>query len=172
MKKLTLLVALLLVGFSANAIAANPSVSKTATATAVIVTPIGMTKTADLSFGNIVASAAGGTLVVSTSGGTTYTGVSAPSAAGTITAASFDVTGAAGMTYAITLPSTFTLSDGASHSMSVGTFTDAAASGTLGTLSGTGTQTINLGATLTVGASQVAGTYTNAADCTVTVNYN
>ena len=170
MKKLTLLLALLVVGFSANTFAANPQASATATATAVIVTPIGISKTVDLNFGNIVASTAGGTLAVSTVGGTTYTGVSAPSVPGTIAAAAFSVTGAANMTYAITLPNTITLSDGASHSMTVGSFVSNP-SGT-GTLSGTGAQTLNVGATLTVGASQVAGTYTNSTDLTVTVNYN
>lgn len=79
MKKLTLLLALLVVGFSANTFAANPQASATATATAVIVTPIGISKTVDLNFGNIVASTAGGTVVLTPAGVATPTGVSFPS---------------------------------------------------------------------------------------------
>jgi hypothetical protein len=40
-----------------------------------------------------------------------------------------------------------------------------------GTLTG-GSEVLNVGATLNVGAAQPAGTYTNAAGFTVTVNYN
>ena len=43
--------------------------------------------------------------------------------------------------------------------------------GAAGTLTG-GTQTLNIGATLNVGVDELAGTYTNASDLSVTVNYN
>ena len=62
MKKLTILVALLVVvGFSTNAFAQE---SATATATATIVTPIGITKSADMNFGNVASSGAAGTVVL------------------------------------------------------------------------------------------------------------
>ena len=35
-----------------------------------------------------------------------------------------------------------------------------------------GSQTLQVGGTLIVGAAQAAGTYTNTTDMTVTVNYN
>ena len=41
-----------------------------------------------------------------------------------------------------------------------------------GLLSASGSQTVNVGATLNVAANQVAGTYENTTDLKVTVNYN
>ncbi|MGA3287283.1 MAG: DUF4402 domain-containing protein [Bacteroidota bacterium] len=168
MKKLTLLIALLLIGLSANALAANPSASASASATAVIVTPISISQSGNnLSFGNIVASVAGGTVVVDPSGTPSYSGVSVPSTPGTITAAAFSVTGSAGLTYAITLPGSATLNSGG-NSMTLGTFTSSPSA--TGTLDGSGAQALTVGATLTVGASQAAGTYTGT--FSVTVAYN
>ena len=54
--------------------------------------------------------------------------------------------------------------------MSVGTFTSTPIA--TGLLSGAGTQTVTVGATLTVGASQAAGVYTSGTPFDVTVNYN
>jgi hypothetical protein len=67
------------------------------------------------------------------------------------------------------LPSTPTTVASGSNTMSVNAFTSNP-DGT-GTLTG-GTQTLKVGATLNVGASQAAGTYTSATPFTVTVNYN
>jgi hypothetical protein len=57
--------------------------------------------------------------------------------------------------------------------MAVGSFTSTPTITAGGVLAaGTGTQDVSVGATLSVGASQAAGTYTNNTDLTVTVNYN
>jgi hypothetical protein len=82
----------------------------------------------------------------------------------------FGVTGEAGFTYAITLPTdgAVTISDGASHTMAVNAFVSNP--GTTGTLSGAGTDTLKVGATLVVGNNQVPGTYTGSFN--VTVSYN
>jgi hypothetical protein len=53
--------------------------------------------------------------------------------------------------------------------MTVGTFTSTPTATGLLTL---GAQEILVGATLNVGANQVAGVYTNASDLSVTVAYN
>ncbi len=168
MKKV-LTIAALVLGF-ANANAQQTS-SATATASATIITPISIAKTADMNFGNIaVSSSAGGTVVLAPAGTRTTTGsVTLPATAGSPAAASFTVTGQGNYTYSITLPSTATLTDGASHTMTVGTFTSNPSS--TGTLS-SGTQTVSVGATLTVGAAQTPGTYTTSTPFTVTVNYN
>src|SRR3954469_12696318 len=78
----------------------------TATATATIVTPISITKTVDMNFGNVaVQSTTGGTVVLTPAGVRTKTGgVTLPTTNGTVTAASFTVTGTGNYTYAITLP--------------------------------------------------------------------
>lgn len=144
----------------------------TATATATIVTPISITKTVDMNFGNVaVQSTTGGTVVLAPDGTRTQTGgVTLPVTPGTVTAASFTVNGQGTYTYAITLPSTaLNLSDGASHTMTVTAFTSTP-SGT-GALTA-GTQTLNVGGTLNVGAAQTAGVYVSATPFNVTVNYN
>ena len=146
----------------------------TASATAVIITPIAISKTVDMNFGNVAVSAStSGTVVLSTASGRTTGGsggVTLPSTTGTVAAASFNVTGQASYTYAITLPTSATLSDGASHTMNVGTFTSNPSS--TGTLSSGGAQTLLVGATLSVSAAQAAGTYTSSTAVPVTVNYN
>ncbi len=81
-------------------------------------------------------------------------------------AASFDATGASDATYSITLPSSATLTSGA-NTMTIDSFTDDA--GASPTLPG-GSDTFNVGATLNVGATQAAGTYSGT--FSVTVNYN
>ena len=144
----------------------------TATATATIVTPIAIANTVDMNFGNVAAGAALGTVVLTPAGARSVTGgVTLPAIAGTVTAASFDVTGQANFTYAITLPAAATtIDDGGGNTMTVDTWTSSPTP--TGTLSAGGTQTLTVGATLNVGATQVAGTYVSATPFTVTVNYN
>ena len=144
----------------------------TASATGNIITPITISLVTSMNFGNIAVSpTSGGTVVLSASAGTRTStgGVTLPATAGTVTAANFTVSGASGYTYAITLPSSATITDGSSHTMSLGTFTSYP-SGT-GVLTG-GSQTLKVGATLTVTAAQAPNAYTNSTAVPVTVNYN
>jgi hypothetical protein len=149
---------------------AQPTVSATATATGTIIAPIAISKTADMNFGNIVSGAALGTVVLTPAGVRSKTGgVFLPGTAGTVAAASFTVTGAIGFTYAITLPAAATTVTSGGNTMTVDTWTSTP-TGT-GTLAG-GTQTLNVGGTLHVGASQAAGTYISGTAFSVTVAYN
>jgi hypothetical protein len=150
---------------------ASAQASASATATATIITPITITKTTDMNFGNVAVSAtAAGTVVMTPAGArTAAAGVTLPATAGTVSAASFTVNGQSGYTYAITLPSAVTLTDAASNQMTVNGFTSTPTA--TGTLAG-GTQTLNVGATLNVTAGQTPGVYTSATPFTVTVNYN
>jgi hypothetical protein len=150
-----------------------PSVSAQATATAnasaTIVTPISISKNTDMNFGNIATNGTVGTVVLSPASGRTFTGgVSLPATTGTVTAASFTVEGSGSYTYAITLPSSVIITSG-SDQMTVDNFTSTPA--TTGTLS-SGSQTITIGATLNLIASQAEGAYTSATPFAVTVNYN
>lgn len=162
------LLAIIFIGLSAAAMA---QVSATATASATIVGPIGITNTANMNFGNVAVSTVAGTVVMtpaavrSTTGGCTL-----PAVTGTVAAAAFNVTGAASYTYAITLPAVATTITSGGNTMTVGTWTSTP-SGT-GTLSAGGSQALTVGATLNVGASQAAGTYVSGTPFTVTVNYN
>lgn len=143
----------------------------TATATATVITPISISKNADMSFGNLAVQAGtGGTVVLAPAGTRTSTsGVTLPSATGSVSAASFTVTGSGSSTYSITLPSTVTLTHtGGVETMTASSFTSNPSS--TGALS-SGTQNIAVGATLTVAAGQLAGVYTSG-NFNVTVNYN
>lgn len=138
----------------------------TANATATVITPITITKTADLRFGKFAAST-GGTVVMSTASARSATGAVVLSTVDAGGAASFSIGGDANATYAITLPSSATISSGG-NDMTVGTFTSNP-SGT-GTLSGAGAQTLLVGGTLTVSNAQAVGSYTGTFD--VSVEYN
>ena len=104
-KLLTLLI--LITGFTSKSYS---QATTTATATATIVTPITLSKTADMSFGNIAVQAAtGGTVILAPAGTRTSTsGVTLPATTGTVTAAAFRVDGTGSYTYEITLTSTAT----------------------------------------------------------------
>ncbi len=154
------------------ATASNAQETATATATAPIVTPISITKTIDMNFGNVsVQSSVGGTVVLAPAGGRTSTGgVTLPAVSGTVAAAAFLVTGQEDYNYDITLPSSqIALEDGESHVMYVDDFTSNPSS--TGTLTA-GSQVVNVGATLLVGAAQAAGVYVSPTPFQVTVNYN
>lgn len=165
LKFFTLAIAIL--GFTATSFA---QVSATATASATITTPISITKTVDLNFGNVAVSTTAGTVILKPAGTRTTTGgVTLPATNGTVTAAEFTVEGAADYTYAITLPTEPITITGPGEPMTVSTFTSTPSS--TGTLTG-GTETIKVGATLNVAGGQAAGTYTSATPFEVTVNYN
>ena len=167
---LNIILGLLVVMASSSGLFAQATA--TASATAIIIAPITLTKTVDMNFGNIaVAASTGGTVILSTSGSRTTGGsggVTLPATTGAVTAASFTVAGASGYSYAITLPSSCTISDGSGHTMTVNSFTSNPSS--IGTLTG-GSSTLNVGATLNVSAAQTANTYTNSTGVSVTVNY-
>ncbi len=168
MKLKLILSAFVLMAIASNSIAQSTA---TATSTATIITPISISKTADMNFGNLaVQSGTGGTVVLAPAGTRTSTsGVTLPAAAGTVTAAAFTVTGSGSSTYAITLPASVVLThSGGVQSMTASSFTSNPSS--TGTLS-SGTQNFSVGATLTVAAGQLAGVYTSG-NFNVTVNYN
>lgn len=152
-----------------SAIAANVS----ATSTSTVVAPIKITKAEDLSFGSFAGGSTPGTVTVSPNGaraaggGTRLMG-------GTVTAAKFDVEGAAGAGYSITLDASAQLTSG-SDTMAFTTVSDlvggAITSGNVstGVLAG-GAQSIYVGGVLTVGAEQAPGTYTGTVSATVEYN--
>ena len=145
----------------------------TASLAANIITPIGLTKTTDLNFGNLAVSASTGGIAILSPGGIRSTGgaggVTLPSNTGPVAAGSFVVSGMAGYSFALILPSSSTISNG-SNAIVMDGFTSTPS--LTGVLSSSGTQTINVGATIHIAAGQPAGSYTNAIGLPVTVNYN
>ena len=157
-------------GLLALSVSSFAQVTASANAEATIVTPIGITKTVDMNFGNVAVSTSPGTVVLTPASTRTKTGgITLPTNNGTVTAASFDVTGEGNFTYSITLPAAATTINSGLNTMTIDTWTSTP-SGT-GALTA-GAQTLTVGATLHVGGSQAAGTYTSAVPFDVTVNYN
>ena len=138
----------------------------TSSATAKVVVPITVSNTAPLAFGSFSAGS-GGTIMIGTDGARSKTAGVVLLNASTGAAAAFAVNGESNATYTITLPTTVQVADGG-NTMSLGSFVSNP-SGT-GTLSGSGAQTINVGATLTVADGQTAGNYTGSFN--VSVEYN
>jgi hypothetical protein len=149
----------------------NAQATASATATATIVSPITITKVTDMNFGNIAVDATlGGTVELSPASTRIATdGVTLPGTTGTVSAASFEVTGTSGFTYSITLPTEIILF----HSLGMDQMQ---ANNVVSTPSGSGTlvggiDVINVGATLDVPPSATPGVYTSP-NFDVTVNYN
>lgn len=159
MKKLSVLGAVMAaVLLSGQAQAAN---SVSAGATVEIAAPIAITQDTALAFGNIGPSATAGTVTISLASAKSVTG-GVTDLGGTSAAGAFTVTGASGATYSVTVPASVTLT-GAGDDMSASLTNDGG-----GTLTG-GTDTFNVGGTLSVGANQAAGSYSGT--YTVSVNY-
>ena len=157
--------------FNGQAQTGDP-VEETATATATIVTPLTLTNAGNLNFGNITATTAGGTVILAPGGERTESGVQLPTTSGTVSAASFDVTGEANYAYTVTLPETHEITkEGSTETMDLSDFTSSLTDNTE-LLDAEGLGSFTVGATLTLAASQVSGTYTNASGFTVSVVYN
>ena len=173
MKKIIFFAAIAMIAFTTNAVAQSTATDFAVT-NATVIAPITITKTIDMSFGNLVSTVAGGDVNLPTSGARTGdVDILLGSDNGTVTAASFDITGEASYSYGITLPTSLDVTDVASSTtMAVGTFVSLPAATGSGTLSTGGTQTLLVGATITLGAGQAAGDYTNTTDMIVTVMYN
>lgn len=153
-------------GLAGSAAAATAS----GTASAEIVSAIAISNTTGLNFGQIAPSGSAGTVSVSTAGVRSSLGGVTLGNQVTVTAAAFAVTGAPDNVYSITLPAdgTITLTSGASPAMAVDGFVSDPASP--GTLSGAGTDTVNVGATLSVGVNQPNGNYSGLFNVTVAYN--
>jgi hypothetical protein len=174
MKKLTTLfaAALLIIGFAVNSSAQGTSASATASAT--IVTPIAINKTVDMNFGNVAVNTTPGTVILAPDGTRSRTaGVTLPAVAGTVTAASFTVTGVANATYAITLPTTPTTVTSGANTMTVDAWMSTPDPiNPNGLLDNSGTQILHVGATLNVAGSQAPGLYVSGTPFVIVVDYN
>lgn len=144
----------------------------TGSAKATLAGAISLTETTGLNFGGIVNSLvnpATATVVVPDNGGALTYGAGVSAADASATRGIFTVNGDSGLTYTVTLPTSTTITDGAS-TMTVDTFTESAASVTH-TLGGTG-DTLYVGATLTVADPTVNANGVYIGNYTINVNYN
>lgn len=122
-----------------------------------------------LAFGSFAPGVSSGAVTISAAGARSSGGGVFLVASGAGSAASYTVGGTSSATYAITLPSNgvVVLTSGP-NSMAVNNFSSNPV-GT-GVMGGGGTQTLAVGATLTVGANQATGSYSGSFN--VTVEYN
>lgn len=153
----------------------SAQVSATATATAEVVSVISIVKTVDLSFGIVARSNVPGWVQLSPANVRTTTGGATLLAqTGTVTPASFTVSGEGALTYAITLPTSLILTNTTgtgAEVVTVNNFTSLPTVATGGTLTA-GTQILTVGAELAMSPNQVSGVYVSGTPFTVTVNYN
>ncbi len=166
MKKLNLLFAgaLLITGFSTTYAQSTAS----AEASARIVSPLQITKTADLKFGNIAAGPSAGTVEMGTNDVRTAAGGVTLIAAGNVSnAAAFDIIGYPDATFTISIPGSILISSGA-NDMMVDNFVSSL--GATSALDAQGEAALKVGATLNVDANQAVGLYTGSFDVTVAYN--
>jgi len=145
-------------------------VDATANASVTILSPLSITPTGlGMNFGNVVSSSTLGTVVLTSSGDRTVTGgAGTMGQAGSVSAATFDVTGQKDATYSIALPLLATLNQESGTlgvAMTVTAFTSSLTASALplvwnGVMGTAGTGTFNVGGTLNVGMNQAAGLYT------------
>lgn len=153
------LAAAALTALTVGSTAANAATA-TATAKAKILGQITVTKTADLDFGTVVVGATGGTVAVDSAGARTC--ATALLCSGTSTAARFTVSGTNGQVVTVASDSSVSLTSG-SNNMS------ASLSPSVSSMTLAGSDSFNVGGTLTVPANQAAGNYSGT--FAVTVNY-
>ena len=150
------------------------SAEATANSSVRIIQPIAISKVLDMNFGVLIANSGGYTVTLNVTGDNLRTAPAGVALTGGTTyqdtpaLASFTITGEPNTSFAIGLPSSISLSNGTA-SMTVDAFSSSL--GVTSTIDATeGEATLNVGATLAVGANQASGLYTSTFD--VTVNYN
>ena len=148
----------------------NPTASASATASANIIQPLEIVKTADLAFGNIASGTSEGTVVIATDGARTSTGGVTLIEAGNVSnAASFDVNGLADASFTIEVPASIVIeTEGGADQMTVDNFVSSLGADSV--LDANGEATLNVGATLNVSAQQAAGLYSGSFDVIVAYN--
>lgn len=167
MKNLTTAATLALSAVLLSAGAAHAAGTTGSSASAEIVAAVSISNNGGLNFGQIAPSAVIGTVTVAPNGDVSKSGGVTLGNGTTATASSFAVTGSIGNTYAITLPSS-TLLTGPGVNLTVDGFESTPDA--IGTLSGAGTDTLLVGATVHVGVSQAAGAYSGTFNVTVAYN--
>ena len=150
-----------------NSLFSQASATANFTASATIIQPIGITTTNDMQFANIDARN-GGAVILTPENTRITNGDIELAEGGTVSAATFEVTGQTGFAFGISLPKgSHRLSSG-SESMLLQDFTTNYDGSSI---AGDG-KTIKVGASLIVNPNQQPGNYKTNGDLQVTVNYN
>ncbi len=165
MKNIYLLLTIIALCFT-NIIFAQATANFSASVT--IIQPIGITTISNLSFSNVDAKN-GGEVTLTPNSTRTTNGDVELAEGGNVSAASFEITGESGYTFAVTLPSdNYVLSNG-NETIEINNFTSDFNNETA---LADGSQIINVGATLKINPNQTPGNYVNQGGFNVAVNYN
>ncbi len=143
-----------------------PTTGVNQTANATVRRSLVVTKNSDLAFGTMLVPTGTGAVIISTAGvrstsGTAPTLITGPA----FSAASYTITGESGTTFSITVPASFTMTNGTT---TLTVTTTASSTGTQ-TLTG-GTFALSVGGSVAVAATNTRGAYTGS--FTVTLTYN
>ena len=148
---------------------AGGSVTGTANASATVLSPVSITKTQDLLFGQVVrpSNASSNTVTLDTNNAVTVTGAGNGSVvSSTTSSAKFNITAPAATTYTTVQSLVFTQAGLTNIAASA----PVAETGTLGTIPAGGVQAIDYGGQFDMSAATTAQAYTGT--LSVTVNYN
>jgi len=168
MKKVTIiLTGVILMTIGTLSVNAQSTATASALSSATILEHLTLVKNGNLAFGGIITDTDGGSVVIAAAtGAPTYNGLPAQLTA-TTSAAQFTANGEDGATFAITLPTTTTITNGTpANDMTIGNYLSSV--GTTGVQLTGGEKEFFVGATLTIGAAQPAGLYTGSFPVTVT----
>lgn len=166
MLRITILILFLSI-ITVNSLFSQASATANFTASATIIQPIGITTTNNMQFANIDAKN-GGAVILTPDNTRITNGDIELAEGGTVSAATFEVTGQTGFAFGISLPKgSYRLSSG-SESMLLQDFTTNYDGSSI---AGDG-KTIKVGASLIVNPNQQPGNYKTNGDLQVTVNYN
>lgn len=171
MKKVTIILTgvILMALTSVNVFAQSRA---TASSTATLITPISISKTADLEFGTIASSQTAGTVEMAFDNTATATGgVTLMAGGASRSSAKFNVVGEGTSLCSITYPTSLTLTPGSGQTLLVDNILSDVGSPSATFSLVDGSRVIAFSAILNVPASTVAGVYTNANELAVTVNY-
>lgn len=148
---------------------AQTSATATATVSATIISAISITKMQDMNFGTITAAGQGSVTLSPITNNRQTSGNVETNNGGTVSLATFVVSGNTGASFTISLPaSPITISNGESTM----TVSDFVSSPPLTATLPDGTQKVSVGATLHIGDNQPVGLYKSTTPFQVTVNYN
>ena len=163
-------VAAIALSLSASAAIASGSVSATASVSVTILAPVTLSATQGLDFGAVTRPGNAGSNTITLDAATSSVSLSgtgdAARAAGSVSAAKFNLIGTAGLTYSTTQSLTFAQPGLTNISASA----PVAGNGSLGVLPATGTQELRFGGAFALSSATPAQAYSGA--LTVTVNYN
>lgn len=129
-----------------------------------VITPLTLSESSTLEFGQLQSSGTAGTVVIDAADGRTATGGTTLEG-GTVQSGTWSVQGEPSTAYTITLPESDVVLSSGSDSMIVTDFTDS--EGGSAVTDGAGTDSFSIGATLNVGADQAEGDYSGSYEITI-----